>query len=425
MPRIVGRLRPPGDKSLSHRALLLAALAGGRVELEGLNPGRDVAATARALRALGIRVSRRGERWTVSGDGAPAFREPQGDLDCGNSGTTMRLLAGVLAACPFEATLSGDRSLSTRPMGRIVDPLRRMGARIEGRVLDDRVQPPLRIRGGGLRTIRWSQPVASAQVKSAILLAAWVARVPVRVTEPHRSRDHTERMMKALGEDVRRVPGGVALRPRGALRPPQGHVPGDPSQAAFFAAAAAALRGSDLTLDGVCLNATRLGFFRALARMGARVDRVVTGRWCGEPVGTLRVRPGQLRGVRVGAAAIPSLLDELPVLAVLAAGACRGETRVTGAAELRVKESDRLAAITDALERLGADLIERPDGWVIQGGELSGGVVDARGDHRVAMALRIAALLSKGSVRVSPGDAMRVSHPDFDRDLARLRKSAR
>jgi 3-phosphoshikimate 1-carboxyvinyltransferase len=405
--------------------LILAALAGGRVDLVGLNPGRDVAATARSLRALGVTVSRRAERWTVSGDGVAAFREPRGRLDCGNSGTTMRLLAGVVAGCPFAATLSGDRSLSARPMGRIADPLRRMGAEIEGRAVADKVLPPLRVRGGGLRAIRWAQPVASAQVKSAILLAAWIARVPARVLEPHRSRDHTERMLKALGEDVRRVPGGVELRPGGTLRPPSGRVPGDPSQGAFFAAAAAALRGSDLTLEGVCLNPTRVGFFRALARMGARVDRVVTGSWCGEPVGTLRIRSGRMRGVRVGATTIPSLLDELPVLAVLAAGACRGETRVTGAGELRVKESDRLASMADALRRLGADVVERPDGWVIQGGELSGGAVDACGDHRVAMALRIAGLLSRGRVRLNGADAMRVSHPDFDRDLERLRKSAR
>jgi 3-phosphoshikimate 1-carboxyvinyltransferase len=418
-PGVVGRIAPPGDKSLSHRALILAAIAGGPAELEGLNRGEDVESTARVLRSLGVEIARRGGRWRVDGPGAGGFRRPSGPLDCGNSGTTMRLLAGVLAACPFASRLTGDASLSTRPMGRIADPLRALGAQVAGREVDGRLLPPLRIRGGSLRAGRWASPVASAQVKSAVLLAGLVAGVPVTVSEPGRSRDHTERMLAALGARVRRGPGGLSLEP-GAIRAPAGRVPGDPSAAAFFAAAAAARPRSDLRAEGVALNPTRLGFYRALVRMGARVDTERATRWCGEPVGTIRVRPGRLRGLRLGARSIPALIDEVPVLAVLAAGAARGETRITGAGELRVKESDRLAGLADGLGRLGARVTERPDGLVIEGGRLSGGSVDARGDHRLAMAFRVAGLLADGPVRVRGAGAARVSHPGFDRDLARL-----
>jgi len=418
--RIAGTLAPPGDKSLSHRALLLAAIAGGETELDGLNPGADVAATARALRALGVDVRRRAGRWRVAGGGARALRRPRATIDCANSGTTMRLLAGIAAACPFETRLAGDASLSRRPMGRIAEPLIAMGARVGARRAGDALVPPLRVRGGGLRAIRWTSPVASAQVKSAVLLAALAAGVGATVTEPRRSRDHTERMLRALGARIERVPGGVRLRGRARLRAPDGRVPGDPSAGAFFAALAAALPGSDLVLEDVALNATRLGFYRALARMGARVDVVPRRRWCGEPAGDLRVRPGTLRGIDVGATAVPSLLDEIPVLAVLAAGAAGGRTRIRGAAELRVKESDRLAALADGLARLGADVAERPDGLVVAGGRLHGGTIDARGDHRIAMAFRVADVLADGAVRVRGAGAARVSHPGFEDDLRRL-----
>lgn len=418
--RIAGRLAPPGDKSLSHRALLFAALAGGVAELEGLNPGADVESTAHALRALGVTVVRRGTRWRVEGGGVASLRRPRGPIDCGNSGTTMRLLAGLLAACPFEARLIGDASLSQRPMERIAVPLTRMGARVTGRRTGTALVAPLRVRGGRLRSIRHGGRVASAQVKSAILLAACAAGIGVRVTEPYRSRDHTERMLRALGATLRRIPHGVRLEPNARLRPPTGRVPGDPSAGAFFAAAAAALPGSDLRLTDVALNPTRLGFYRALARMGARVETEVTRRWCGEPAGDLRVRPGHLRGIDVAPGSVPSLLDEIPILAVLAAASARGVTRVRGAGELRVKESDRLAALREGLAALGADVEERPDGLVVRGGRLCGGVVDARDDHRIAMAFRMAALFADGPVRLRGARAMRVSHPGFERDLAKL-----
>ena len=418
-PRLAGRLAPPGDKSLSHRALLLAAIAGGRAELTGLNPGQDVESTAGALRLLGVDVRRRGRTWFVDGPGAAGFRRPRAAIDCGNSGTTMRLLAGVLAACPFESRLEGDSSLSGRPMGRIAAPLRALGARVDGHTDGDRLLPPLRIRGGPLLETRYASPVASAQVKSAVLLAGLVGGVPVEATEPSRSRDHTERMLRALGARVTRIPGGVRLEP-GRIRAPSGLVPGDPSAAAFFVAAAAALPASRLVIENVCLNPTRLGFVRALVRMGARVETCPDRRWCGEPVGKIVVRPGRLRGVRLGARSIPALVDEIPILAVLAAGAARGETRISGAGELRVKESDRIAVLADGLARLGADVTERPDGLVIRGGKLRGATVDAHGDHRLAMAFRVAGLLASGPVRVRGASAVRVSHPGFERDLRRL-----
>ncbi len=418
--RIVGALAPPGDKSLSHRALLFAAIAGGETELSHLNPGADVEATARALRALGVEVGRRGETWRVRGPSSRGFAAPRSAIDCANSGTTMRLLAGILAACAFSARLAGDASLSRRPMERVAAPLRRMGARVEGRRRGTEVFPPLRIRGGALRPIRHTSEIASAQVKSAVLLAGCVAGVGVEVTEPHRSRDHTERMLRALGARVRRVPGGHRMEPGARLRAPEGRVPGDPSAGAFFAAAAAALPGSDLLLSDVALNRTRLGFYRALASMGARVEWRVTRRWCGEPSGDLRVRPGRLRGIRVAPRSVPGLLDEIPVLAILAAGAATGATSIRGAAELRVKESDRLASLADGLGRLGAAVEEQPDGLVVHGGRLLGGTVDAHGDHRIAMAFKIAALLARGPVRVRGGDSAAVSHPGFARDLARV-----
>jgi 3-phosphoshikimate 1-carboxyvinyltransferase len=279
---------------------------------------------------------------------------------------------------------------------------------------------PLRVRGGKLRFVRHRGRIASAQVKSAILLAASAAGVGAEVTEPYRSRDHTERMLRALGATWRRVPGGVRLAPGARLRAPSGRVPGDPSAGAFFAAAAAALPGSDLRLEDVALNPTRLGFYRALARMGARVETLPTRRWCGEPVGTLRVRPGRLKGIDVAPRAVPALLDEIPVLAVLAAACASGVTRIRGAAELRVKESDRIAALAEGLARLGADVTERRDGLVVRGGRLGGGVVDAHEDHRIAMAFRVGALLADGPVRLRGASAMRISHPAFERDLAKL-----
>jgi 3-phosphoshikimate 1-carboxyvinyltransferase len=300
-----------------------------------------------------------------------------------------------------------------------------MGGRVIGRGGEGGIVAPLRIRGGTLRPIVHRGRVASAQVKSAVLLAALVAGVRAEVVEPQRSRDHTERMLAALGARARRTRSGARLVPGGKLRAPAGRVPGDPSAGAFFAAAAAALPGSDLRLLDVALNPTRLGFYRALERMGARVERRVARVWCGEPVGSLRIRAGDLRGVTVARSSVPGLLDEIPALAVLAAGAARGVTRIRGAEELRVKESDRIAALAEGLGRLGADVRELADGLVVRGGRLGGGTVDAHDDHRIAMAFRVAGLLADGVVRVRGAASVRISHPGFARDLARVTRRGR
>lgn len=421
-PKFRGAWKPPGDKSLSHRALIFAALAEGRSELRGLNRGADVESTAQALRDLGVKIARRGDRWFVESEGARALRRPAQPIDCGNSGTTMRLLAGVLAACPFESVLVGDESLHQRPMGRIAAPLRAMGARIQGKKLGARgeITAPLVIRGGRLHAAAMETRVASAQVKSAILLAAWTAGVRVEVVEPQRSRDHTERMLRALGAKVRMRGRRILFEEAAGIGPPAGTVPGDPSAAAFFAAAAAASPGSRLVLEDVLLNPTRLGFYRLLARMGARVGQRRRRIWCGEPAGDLVVHGGRLRAFRIGARAVPALVDEIPVLAILAAAACRGRSLIRGAEELRVKESDRLRALANGLRALSAKVEEFPDGLAIEGGKLHGGRVDAERDHRIAMAFRIAALFTSGPVVIEGAGSSRISHPGFARDLARL-----
>jgi 3-phosphoshikimate 1-carboxyvinyltransferase len=411
--------------------LIFAALAEGESEISGLNPGADVESTAGALRDLGVKITRRGNVWHIESGGSRALHRPARPIDCGNSGTTMRLLAGVLAACPFESVLIGDESLQRRPMRRVADPLRKMGAVIEGRRLGalggshEEITAPLTIRGRNLRGASIETRVASAQVKSAILLAAWTAGVRAEVTEPQRSRDHTERMMRALGAKVRARGRRVLLEAGGALQSPAGAVPGDPSAAAFFAAAAAATPGSRLVLEDVLLNPTRLGFYRLLARMGARIVPRRRRTWCGEPAGDLVVHGARLRAFRIGKSAVPALVDEIPMLAILAAGACRGRSSIRGAEELRVKESDRLSALAMGLRTLGAKVEEFPDGLSIEGGKLHGGRVDAQQDHRIAMAFRIAAHFASSPVVVRGGGVMRISHPGFAREWDALLHSGR
>jgi 3-phosphoshikimate 1-carboxyvinyltransferase len=379
------------------------------------------------LRALGVKIARRGERWLVTGEGAHALHKPAHPIDCGNSGTTMRLLAGVFAACPFDSVLTGDASLRRRPMSRIVLPLREMGARIEGKKsVGGEMVAPLSIRGGRLRSAAINTGVASAQVKSAILLAAWTAGVPVEVHEPQRSRDHTERMMRALGAKLQVRGRSIHLEGTAGIAPPAGAVPGDPSAAAFFAAAAAASPGSRLLVEDVLLNPTRLGFYRLLSRMGARVTERRRRTWCGERAGDLIVEGAHLKAFRITEAQVPSLVDEIPVLAIVAAGACRGRSHIRGAAELRVKESDRLSALANGLRALGATVEEFPDGLAIEGGKLHGGRIEAQRDHRIAMAFRIAGLLASGPVKITGGaGSSRISHPGFERDLSALLSSRR
>ncbi|MFL5570746.1 MAG: 3-phosphoshikimate 1-carboxyvinyltransferase, partial [Gemmatimonadaceae bacterium] len=337
-------------------------------------------------------------------------------LDCGNSGTTARLMSGVLSGFPFASRLTGDASLSRRPMGRVARPLTAMGARF---AFEAGEHLPVVITGGPLRSIDFASPTASAQVKSAILFAGLVGRVPVSVSEPVRSRDHTERMLGALGVDVRSLGADAFLRPASELPPFQLNVPADPSSAAFFGALAAAggAGGASLELTDVALNPTRLGFFRILREMGAEVTWEVEREECGEPVGTITVAPRGLKGVRVRDEQVPAMIDELPLLACLGALA-DGETEIRGASELRVKESDRIAAVVENLRAVGADAEELPDGLRVRGGAKSlGGPVRSHGDHRLAMGFGVLGAVTGNAITVDDPDCVAVSYPRFWSDL--------
>jgi 3-phosphoshikimate 1-carboxyvinyltransferase len=407
---LVGRLRVPGDKSISHRALLLAAVATGTSRLSGVADGDDVARTRAAVEALGARVRASGAGGlSLRGGGFEGLTEPEGVLDCANSGTSIRLLAGLLAGRPFHSVLDGDASLRGRPMGRVAEPLRAMGARIDGRA--GGTLAPLAIRGGGLSGRRHQLAVASAQVKTALLLAGLQAEGPTEVTEPALSRDHTERLLPTLGVDLVPVPGGVRLTP-GTVAPFELAVPGDPSAAAFFVVGACVTPGSDLVVEDVCLNPTRIGFVEVLRRMGAKIDTEITGERGGEPVGNLHVIASPLVGTVIRGAEIPSVIDEIPALAVAAAFA-EGTTEIADAAELRVKESDRVGTVAQELSQLGISVEARPDGMVIRGGRPRRALLKSHGDHRVAMAVAIAANACEGSSTVRGWRAIASSYPTF------------
>lgn len=408
-----GDLAVPGDKSISHRALLLAAVADGESEILGFGASEDTLSTAAAVRALGAEVVVEGDRITVGGVGLRGLREPAGSLDCGNAGTLMRLLPGLLVGQAGRFELAGDESLSRRPMERIAEPLRALGARVE--TTDGHA--PLVVEGDSpLRPIRWELPVASAQVKSCILLAGLYADGgPTTAVEPYPSRDHTERLLEAAGARVRRRPREASVWPAERLRPLRLEVPGDFSSAAPFLLAATLLPGSELRLHGVGINPTRTGFLAVLERMGARVahfNRRVVG---GEPVADLEVQSAELVATEVRAEEVPALLDELPLFA-LAAAVARGESVVMGAQELRVKESDRLETVKDALRPLGVRIETRHDGLRVRGvpsRPKGGGVVDAAGDHRIAMLGAIAGLVSREGVQLRGAESAAVSFPDF------------
>ncbi|HUP01565.1 MAG TPA: 3-phosphoshikimate 1-carboxyvinyltransferase [Gemmatimonadota bacterium] len=418
IPLVRGRLRVPGDKSIGHRALLLNAVAEGAATVRGLPAGDDVHTTRSALVALGIRIESAGEdRVRVTGGGREAWLAA-GPVDCGNSGTTARLLMGILAPRASEpVTLTGDRSLSRRPMARVVEPLRRMGAAIEaaGREPD---RLPLAITGRPLEGAIHRLPVASAQVKSALLLAGLAAEGETRVAEPMVSRDHSERLLAAMGARIDRASGGVRLRP-GRISAIDVDVPGDLSSAAPFLALAAAREGSEIVIEDVGLNPTRTGFLDLLRAFGAEVEAWVEAN-DPEPRGTLRVAGRGLKAIEVGPAAVPGAIDELPLVAVLATRA-EGETRISGAAELRVKESDRIAAIAAGLGRLGAEIETAPDGFTIHGPtRLDGAELEAAGDHRIGMALAVAAALAESPSALEGAQWVAVSYPSFFEDLASL-----
>jgi 3-phosphoshikimate 1-carboxyvinyltransferase len=405
-----GSLRVPGDKSITQRALILGALAAGTTEIEGALDAEDCRSTANALAALGACIRASGDRTEVT---AAQLRAPGAALDLGNSGTGLRLLAGLLAGQPFRTTLTGDESLRRRPMQRIAEPLERMGARIE----TTNGHAPVTVTGGVLRGIDYTLPVASAQVKSAILIAGLQAQGTTRVREPAASRDHTERMLPAFGCFPEVDAEGVCVRGPVRLRAAPLRVPGDFSSAAFFIVAATLIPGSTLELRDVGLNPTRTGLADLLRAMGARIELRNLREENGEPLGDLRVESAPLRGIEVDSTIVPRAIDELPVLFV-AAAAASGRTRVRGAAELRVKESDRLAAMAAGLRALGAGVVEYPDGLDVDGGALSGGVVSSHGDHRLAMAFAVAAQIARGPVRIRDTANVSTSFPGFA-ELAR------
>ncbi|OGB92991.1 MAG: 3-phosphoshikimate 1-carboxyvinyltransferase [candidate division NC10 bacterium RIFCSPLOWO2_12_FULL_66_18] len=414
--RLQGAIRVPGDKSISHRSLLLGAMAHGTTEVRGFLRSEDCLATLHALRALGTEIVEPPEGCVrILGQGPEALREPETILDAGNSGTSLRLLAGLLAGRPFFSILTGDASLRRRPMRRVVDPLAAMGATLLGRAAGQ--FPPLAIRGGRLSGIAWKTPVASAQVKSAILLAGLQALGETSVTEPTLSRDHTERMLTAFGVVPQRRGTTVSVPGKARLAAASLSIPGDLSSAAFFIVAAAARPGAEVILRDVGVNPTRTGALEVLAAMGATITQERERSEGGEPVADIHVRGTHLRGTTIGPDLIPRLLDEIPALAVAAALA-EGETVISGAAELRVKEVDRLSALAGELAKLGVQVVEERDSLRIVGGRrLRRAVVSSRGDHRMAMSLAVAGLFSEGETRIQDVACVETSFPGFARLL--------
>lgn len=410
--RLGGAVRVPGDKSISHRAVMLGALADGVSAVSGFLDGEDCLCTMKAFQAMGVRIEQPdATSLRVHGVGLKGLRPPAQAqaLDLGNSGTSMRLMAGLLCGQTFATTLVGDASLSRRPMKRIIEPLSRMGAKIEA----EDGHAPLRIRpAGGLKGISYHSPVSSAQVKSGVLLAGLYAEGRTEVFEPQPSRDHTERILRAFGVEVESAAGRAALRGGQALKAAAIEVPADISSAAFFMVGAAIAPGSDVTLTGVGVNPTRTGILEILRRMGADLEVLNAREQGGEPVADVRVRGRELQGIAIGRDLVAAAIDELP--AVFVAAACaRGVTEVTGAEELRVKESDRIQTMCEGLWMLGVAAQPRPDGVRICGGRLRGGTVHSHGDHRVAMSFAMAALRAEQPVTVQDCANVSTSFPGF------------
>jgi len=408
-----GKGRVPGDKSISHRAIMLGALAQGETAISGFLEGEDNLATLNAFRAMGVHIDGpESGRVLIQGVGLHGLQPPAQDLDLGNSGTSMRLMAGLLAGQAFDVTLCGDASLSKRPMKRVTEPLSMMGAHIDTR---GDGYPPLVIHGGQhLAGIDYVLPMASAQVKSCLLLAGLYAQGETCVTEPAPTRDHTERMLAAFGYPVHHRDGAICIAGDGALQASRIDVPGDISSAAFFLVAAAITPGSDITLQHVGMNPTRDGVIRILRLMGADIQLSNEHQVGGEPVADIRVRHRPLRGIEIPEAMVPLAIDEFPVL-FIAAACASGETVLRGAEELRVKESDRIQVMADGLAALGIDARPRADGIVIQPGQIQGGRVESHGDHRIAMAFAVAGLRATSPVIIEDCQPVRTSFPEFPR----------
>jgi 3-phosphoshikimate 1-carboxyvinyltransferase len=406
-----GTLRVPGDKSISHRSIMLGALADGVTEISGFLEGEDALATLNAFRAMGVRIEGPQQgRVTVHGVGIDGLQAPAGDLDVGNSGTSMRLLAGILAGQTFAVTMTGDYSLSKRPMRRVSEPLNSMGANI---ATQDDGTPPLRISPSStLKGLDYAMPMASAQVKSALLLAGLYADGETCVTEPAPTRDHTERMLAGFGYPVVRRGATACVRGGGRLTACSIDVPADISSATFFMVGAAIAPGSDVTLTHVGINPTRVGVINILRLMGADIEMLNESEVGGEPVADVRIRYAPLHGIIIPEDQVPLAIDEFPAL-FIAAACATGETRLTGAEELRVKESDRIQVMADGLQTLGIDARPTTDGMIIQAGQIHGGKIDSHGDHRIAMAFAMAGLRADGDIRIIECANVATSFPGF------------
>jgi len=414
-----GEITVPGDKSISHRSIMLGSLASGTTLVHGFLEGEDSLATLRAFRTMGIAIEELGDgQLRIEGRGLHGLQEPEDVIDCGNSGTTMRLMLGLLSGQSFFSVLSGDQYLRRRPMKRVVGPLGTMGARIWGRCDGERA--PLAIQGGTLQAASYDSPIASAQVKSALMLAGLYADGETSVREPHLSRDHSERMLSYFGADVRPFAGGVTVVGGAELTGQEVFVPGDISSAAFFMVAALITPGSELLIRNVGVNPTRSGIIDILRQMGGSIELLDPRECSGEPVADLLVRSSELRGIEIGGALVPRAIDEFPVVSVAACFA-EGTTVIRDARELRVKETDRIAAMCDALNAVGGQVEPREDGMRICGiDQLSGGTVASCGDHRIAMSMAVAALRSSAPITVADTGCTETSFPGFWQLLQQL-----
>ncbi|ERN54193.1 3-phosphoshikimate 1-carboxyvinyltransferase [Alkalihalophilus marmarensis] len=415
-----GTIRVPGDKSISHRAVMFGAIADGVTTVEGFLNGEDCLSTIACFKKLGVNITQDEEHVKIEGKGWDGLVEPSNILDVGNSGTTTRLMLGILATRPFHSVMIGDDSIAKRPMSRVVDPLREMGAEIDGRANGNFT--PLSVRGGNTKGIDFTSKVASAQVKSAILLAGLQSAGTTSVTEPALSRDHTERMLEAYGVEVKREGLKVSVKGGQSLKASHIVVPGDISSAAFFLVAGSIVPNSQITLTGVGLNPTRSGIIDVLKKMGASLtvsnEKVVSG----EPIADLTIETSSLKGIEIGGDLIPRLIDEIPVIAVLASQA-EGKTVIKDAEELKVKETNRIDTVVSELKKLGASIEATEDGMIIEGSRgLKGATVNSYGDHRIGMAMAIAGLITEGQVDIERSEAIAVSYPSFFEHIDRLTK---
>lgn len=416
--RLRGEVTIPGDKSISHRSVMFGSIAKGTTEIQGFLQGADCLSTISCFQKMGVTIENKGTTVLVHGNGLRGLKKPDSILDCGNSGTTTRLISGILSAQDFSVTLTGDASIQKRPMKRIIDPLSQMGANI--RSIHDNGCAPLVIQGSALKGIHYCSPVASAQVKSAILLAGLYAEGETRVTEPYVSRDHSERMLSCFGADIHTEDTTAILQPAPELYGGRVMVPGDISSAAFFIAAGLTIPDSEILIKNVGINPTRAGILHVCRDMGADLTLMNPAEGKGEPSADILVRTSRLHGITIGGAIIPTLIDELPIIAAMACFA-EGETVIKDASELKVKESNRIDVMVRSLSAMGADIEETEDGMVIRGGKtLHGAVIDSKLDHRIAMTFAIAGCLAEGETEILGAECVDISYPGFYEDLRRL-----